>query len=163
MRVFVSHSMKDQDLLNDIKIVLEKNGLLLLIAEHNFSIDQTITEKIKGLINSSDIGLLLLTESGVTSGFVREEIGYLEALNIPSLIIYEKGAKSKYGGGFNYGKDYIELDPENPQFAFEKIKNVLLNHWDLLAEQQNKQAIARNKAFWGITAFLGILLLGKEE
>lgn len=159
MKVFVSHSMKDQGILHGIIETLAKHGIQLLIAEHNFSIQSKITDKIKGLIECCDVGLLLLTNNGVISGFVREEIGYLEAKQKPNLIIYEKGAKSKYGGGFNYGKDYIELDPEEPQIAFDKIKTILINHWNHLHRIQIEEQKKTKNAFLGITAFIGLLLL----
>ena len=113
MKVFVSHSMEDQSFLDGIAKTLNPHGIELLIAEHEIDIRKTITDKIKGMISRSDFGLILLTANGFESGFVREEIGYLEAIEKPSLTIMEKGIANKYGG-FKFGHDHIEFDPNRP-------------------------------------------------
>jgi len=98
MKVFVSHSMKDQSILTGISSALNSHGIELLIAEHEMDLKNSITEKIKKMIETCDLGLILMTKHGIKSGFVREEIGYLEAKQKSSLIIFEKGLEKQYGG-----------------------------------------------------------------
>jgi hypothetical protein len=170
MKVFVSHSMKDQSILLGIKYTLNSHGIQLFIAEHEVDMQNSITEKIKRMIDSSHVGLILLTKNGIKSGFVREEIGYLEAKRIPSLIILEKGVEKEYGG-FKYGHDYIELDTDYPDMTIEKVKRTLLRHWNRLIEQQKHFQEAQeeqrrrnqNNALIGIGIVAGLLILGSKE
>lgn len=170
MKVFVSHSMKDQSILQGIKNTLNAHGIELFIAEHEIDMQNSITEKIKGMIESSNVALILLTRNGIKSGFVREEIGYLEAKKIPSLIIFEKGVEKEYGG-FKFGHDYIELDSDYPDMTIEKVKRVLLEHWNNLIEQQRQYRAqqeeerkrTQNKALIGIGIVAGLLILGSGD
>ena len=143
MKVFVSHSMKDQTFLEGIQKNLNKHGLQLLLAEHEIDMRNSISEKIKAMIDNCHVGLVLFTKNGMESGFVREEIGYLEGKNKPTLIVLEKGLKPELGG-FKYGCDYIDLDPEQPELTIEKIKHTLLNYWKNAIDHRNK-AIAREE------------------
>src|ERR1035437_4630821 len=125
MKVFVSHSMKDQSILDGIRNPLKAHGIELLLAEHEIDLKNSTTDKIKKMIESCHLGLILLTKEGLKSGFVREEIGYLEAKQKPSLIIFEKGVKKMYGG-FKFGCDNVELDPNFPEKAVESVNQILI-------------------------------------
>lgn len=106
MKVFISHSLADHNLIKRIKDTLEPHGLKLFIAEHYIDIERTVTEKIENMIKQCDVALILLTQSGFDSHFVQQEIGYIKGQNIPFLQIIQSGLESKIKG-FNYGKDYI--------------------------------------------------------
>lgn len=125
MKIFVSHSLKDVDLLNAIQDNLGLHGFDLLIAEHTLDFNKSISEKIKGLIHQCDVGLIMLTENGLNSSFVSEEIGYLEAKGKPIIRIIQKGLGNQYSG-FKYGTDYIELDPDDPNKAQDLLAESML-------------------------------------
>jgi len=174
MKIFVSHAIKDSNLINDLKSALEPRGLQLLIAEHHSDINySTVTDKIEKMINTSNIALILLTNNGFNSNFVQQEIGYIKSAKIPYLQIIEKGLEKKITG-FNYGKGYIEYSPESPQTTIDKIKQSLLDHWikqiqfeiaqinqkkaiDLKLKQQKEQEQALKI---GLGLLAGILVLG---
>jgi hypothetical protein len=140
MKVFLSHAIVDKDLIIALKIRCSKNGLQLLIAEHSIGLNKTITEKIELMIRDSAVALFLLTANGDESKFVQQEIGYVQSIKKPALYIVQKG---KQVTGFAYGRDYIELDPENPDEAIKKALNRLLLHWEKLKEieiQERKNA-----------------------
>jgi len=160
MKVFVSHSMKDHSFLNAVSNTLSNHGLELLIAEHEINLDKTITEKIKNMIEISQIGLILLTKNGLMSGFVREEIGYLEAKNKPSLIIFEKGIEKQYGG-FKYGHEYVELNSNNPEITIEKVKQILLKHWNQLELERKKTEKKNTNIALGI--LVAVLILSRFD
>ncbi len=177
MKVFVSHSMKDEALLDGIQNEVGSGGIELFIAEHKVDMQNSITEKIKLMIEDCDVSLILLTESGLTSGFVREEIGYLEAKKKPSLIIFEKGVNEKYGG-FKYGHDYVELNPNEPSKTLEQVKEILLRHWyrlqnrqlQLVQQEKRQQAYEdeqrkrmQNSAILGIGLIATILVLASSD
>ena len=140
MKVFLSHAIADKDLILALKKRCSKNGLQLLIAEHSIGLNKTITEKIELMIKDSAVALFLLTANGDESKFVQQEIGYVQSIKKPALYIVQKG---KQVTGFAYGRDYIELDPENPDEAIKKALNRLLLHWKKLQEieiQERKNA-----------------------
>ncbi len=152
MKIFVSHSLKDKELLAAIQDNLGLHGFELLIAEHTLDFDRSISEKIKELIYQCDVGLILLTEYGFNSRFVSEEIGYLEAKGKPIIRIIQKGLSNQYSG-FKYGTDYIELDPEDPNLA-----------QDLLAESmlkiKDRRMTIRNA--WIVAAGIMLLIISTE-
>ena len=139
MKIFVSHAIKDNKLINELKSVLEPHGLELLIAEHYSDIDHsTISEKIEKMIKSCNVALFLLTKNGFNSKFVQQEIGYIKSSKIPYLQIIEKGIEKEITG-FNYGKGYIEYSSDEPQLALDKIKRALLNYWKQLEVKKQEQ------------------------
>ncbi len=170
MKIFVSHSMKDKTLLMNLRNSLEPYGITLFIAEHYFEMQSTVSDKIREMIKNCDVGLVLLTSEGFNSGFVREEIGSLDTLNKPIVLVMEKGLETKYSG-FLYGHDFISLDKNYPITGVEKIKDILLNHWQNLIDQENKmkqleeeEQIRRNRSFlFGLGILAGIIFLGSNN
>jgi hypothetical protein len=164
MKVFVSHSMKDNSMLNRICTALSEYGIELLIAEHAVNMKSSVSEKIKFMIESSHVALILLTKNGFESGFVREEIGYLEAKNRPCLIILEKGLEKAYGG-FKYGYDYIEHDPNLPEITIDKINQILIDYWKKFINTQKQIALNKEmereqkNTFIGFGILAGLLVL----
>lgn len=155
MKIFVSHSLKDIDLLNSIQANLRLHGFELLIAEHTLDFGRSISEKIKELIHQCDIGLILLTENGLNSRFVSEEIGYLEAKGKPIIRIIQKGLTTQYSG-FKYGTDYIEWDPDEPSTAHELLKKSMIKF-------DNKLNIYNRNALIFTAAILFLLLTSDVE
>lgn len=170
MTIFVSHAMKDKILLQSIENTLQPYGLTLLIAEHYFELQSSISDKIRNMINNCDIGLVLLTTNGFNSGFVREEIGFLDAMEKPTILLIEKGLEQKYSG-FKYGHDFIFFDSMHPSMAIKKIKDIMLGHWSKLQEEENKrlalaeeeQARANRNALISLGILAGLLILGSSE
>lgn len=136
MKVFLSHSIADKDLIAAFKKRCDKKGLQLLIAEQMLSVDQTITDKIESMIRDSKVALFLLTTNGNDSKFVQQEIGYVQSIKKPAIYIVQKGNQVT---GFAYGRDYIELDSERPDLAIGKAINRLQLHWDKLKETEKKE------------------------
>jgi hypothetical protein len=142
MKLFISHAIRDKQLLKKLKINLEPYGIKLLIAEHFEDLEDDVTEKIEKLIETSDAALILLTENGFNSVFVQQEIGYIKKANKPYLQLIQKGIKIK---GFNYAKGGIELDPENPEIALRKSRKALLDHWKKMQNEKINNVIEVQK------------------
>jgi len=171
MKIFVSHSLSDQDLIGNIRNMLEPHGLSLLIAEHTLEMRETISNKIEKLILACDVGLILLTENGFNSKFVQQEIGYLESLKKPCLQLIQVGIEKNISG-FNYGKDFILFDPNEPQIALEKMTNSLMEYWQKREHQRQVRAVKlheqmriakqrqENETKIGIGILAGLIILG---
>ncbi len=146
MKIFVSHSLSDSELLGKIRNTIEIYGIELLIAEHVQDLENTSTEKIEQMIIESDIAILMLTENGLNSNFVQQEIGYIKSLKKPFLQLVQSGFENKISG-FNYGRDFIVYDPENPEDAISKVKTEILRYWNekkiKLLEIQKKKNIEK--------------------
>lgn len=128
MKIFISHAIKDAELIKNIKDYLEPHNIELLIAEHYVDTQNTITHKIENMIKVCDVALFLLTENGFNSYFVQQEIGYIQSLKKPMLQLVQIGLEDKISG-FIYGKDYIPYDLEKPDLALGKTKRILLEYW----------------------------------
>ena len=155
MKIFVSHSLKDKELLTAIQDNLGLHGFDLLIAEHTLEFNKSISEKIKGLIHQCDVGLIMLTENGLNSSFVSEEIGYLEAKGKPIIRIIQKGLGNQYSG-FKYGADYIEWDPDEPSSAHELLKQSMM-------KIDNKIKLDNRNALIFVAAIFFLLLTSEVE
>lgn len=152
MKIFVSHSLKDNELLRAIQENLGRHGFQLLIAEHLLAFNKTISEKIKELIQQCDVGLILLTENGLNSKFVSEEIGFLEAKGKPIIRVIQKGLNNQYSG-FKFGTDFIELDPEDPTSAHEKLEREML---------KLRSGFISNRNAWIFATGILLLLLSSQ-
>ncbi|MCL5266748.1 MAG: nucleotide-binding protein [Bacteroidetes bacterium] len=123
MKVFISHSMKDVNLLNALRSIAQTLGIEPLIAEHQFDATNTISQKVENMIQQSDLVLAVLTSDGIGSGFVQQEIGFAHGRK-SLLILVESGLENQVSG-FMYGRDRVVIDPWNPQPALEQIHSVL--------------------------------------
>ena len=85
MKIFISHSISDKQLIKTLINRITPLGIKLLIAEHYFSTHNTITSKIEKLIDYSDFAIILLTENGFNSNFVHQEIGYIKKVGKHSI------------------------------------------------------------------------------
>ena len=157
MKVFLSHAISDRNLIENLRIKCSSVGLQLLIAEHYVSVKETITDKIEAMIKDSQIALFLLTEKGSNSDFVKHEIGWVKGLNKPALYIVEKGQKIT---GLVYGKDYIQLDPNEPGLAIDKAIKRLISHWNELIAIENEQS---KKVGWFFVSLIGLALLTTRD
>lgn len=101
----------------------------------------------------------MLTQNGFNSNFVQQEIGYAKSLKKPHLYIVEKGLQKKITG-FAFGKDFIELDPINPNVAIKKAIRLLLSHWRKLIQIKKKQ---EKDAAWFIAGIIGLTLMSNSD
>jgi hypothetical protein len=139
MKVFISHSMKDKNLVDALHSIAASLGIEPLIAEHILDVQNTITAKIQSMILDSDLVLVVLTREGFNSTFVQHEVGFATGKK-PILILVEKGYESKMSG-FVYGRDYVSIDPWNPQPAFEQIRSVLTSQKQQKEEQKRTEQL----------------------
>ncbi|HHT9146121.1 MAG: toll/interleukin-1 receptor domain-containing protein [Candidatus Brocadiaceae bacterium] len=148
MKIFISHSLADHEIISGVKDTLEPHGVTLFIAEHYQDLERTITEKIENMIRQCDVALILLTRNGYNSHFVQQEIGYIKSQNKPYLQVIQLGYEKKIKG-FNYGKGYVPFDPTQPHIALEKVKRSLLTYWQKKNEKQRQRTLARQQELAG--------------
>ena len=112
LKVFISHSVKDLQLVIALEAYFKPRGILAYIAERDYQIGKPLSNKIIENIETSDCFLVLYTINAKESGFVNQEIGYwIKAHRYNNFIpLVEKGVTPK---GFLSGLEYIEFDPKN--------------------------------------------------
>lgn len=105
MKIFISHTFSDGDIQLSSKFnqMLNEINMEGYLAEERPEYELLIRDKIKNQIESSDYLVAIITESGLISASVHEEIGYAIGKNIPVLLMVEEGLKEK--GVLIYGKE----------------------------------------------------------
>ena len=162
MKIFVSHSLNDKELVDRLHRSVKPYGITLYVAEHYVDMNNTITSKIESMIKSCDAAVILLTKNGCDSKFVQQEIGYLRSLNKPSLNVVEKEYE-KAVTGFIYGHDYISYDPQKPDDTIVKVTNLLESHNKAVQKKQEMEKLkaaekeSQKKALIGIGLLVGAL------
>ncbi len=167
MRIFISHAIVDKALIQSMSEMLRPYGITLLVAEHFIDLNNSVTDKIERMIRTCDLGIVLLTRSGFDSKFVHQEIGYLKAMKKPVLQIVESSVSGKITGFF-YGRDRIVLDPDNPDEALKKIKNIILRYWDkkqsqMKKAQEEEEKRKRANFLFAVGIFAGLLWLASKK
>ncbi len=82
LRVFVSYSHRDQELVERIVRILEDSGITVLWSS-TLSAAGIFSEEIKRFIEHAHVFMPVLTSEGLSRGWVHQEIGYAIGLHIP--------------------------------------------------------------------------------
>ena len=146
VKVFISHSTKDFKLVKILVKFLEGYGIEAYIAERDYRIGRSLSQKIKQNIDTSNYFLVVYTTNGKESDFVQQEIGiWIDKGRDTDLIPFvEKGLNPS---AFLSGVEYIEFDPLNPNLGIANVKRSITQ----TIKMKKKQAI------YGTIAGLGIL------
>ncbi len=85
IRVFISYSHQDYELVNKLENYLENECEINVIWDKNLAAGSGFHEQIKDSIASAHVFMPLITKESLQRGWVHQEIGYAMALNIPVL------------------------------------------------------------------------------
>lgn len=159
-KVFISHSTRDQGLVISLANLLSKYGVEVFVAEWYLAPDERLDKKVFGRITNSDCVVVLLTQNGIRSNWVQQEIGYALSAGFgkdkPLIPLVEKGIESKDLGALQ-DKDYIEYNPYWPQEALIRT-STYVRSLKLRKEEQEKALLIAG----GIIAFLLLLSGGRK-
>lgn len=128
MNIFISHSILDKKIIKDLQSFIKPFRFNLFVAEHYIHLTKSVSEKIKFMIEKSDIGLIFITDNSYNSQFVQQEIGYLEALKKPYLQVIQKGYERKISG-FNYGRDFMVFEKDKFELVRGSIRMLLVKYY----------------------------------
>lgn len=97
LKIFISHtfSKEDQELGLKLSEHLSENKMNGYLAEKEKAYTILINEKIEREIESSDCLVAIMTDDGLASGSVHEEIGFALGKDIPVLLMVEENLKEK--------------------------------------------------------------------
>jgi len=162
VKVFISHSMKDSQLVRVLVKNLEVYNVEAYIAERDSQPGKQLSLKIMQNIDTSDYFLVVYTYNGKDSHFVREEIGYWMGKNKDNNLIpfVEKGINPE---AFLCGVEYIEFNPLKPELAIANTLNYI-NNQIKMNRKQFISDVSVGLGFLGLVAFIfyGLYKIGKE-
>jgi hypothetical protein len=92
-KLFLSHSVKDLNLVRQVEKQLDADGIEVFIAEDISTPGAILNEKFQALIRGAHFFLALLTENGARSEWVATEVNYAHQINKPMLVLKEREAQ----------------------------------------------------------------------
>ena len=125
-QAFLSHSTRDQALVDQIKERVVAAGVQLYLAEHDPHPGRLLSQKVQEAIDRSPAVVLLLTPNSYDSAFVHQEVGYAikgRKIVIPlvdPLVPHEALAMLE-------GREYILLNPDRSKAALAVLSDQLEN------------------------------------
>lgn len=147
-KVFISHCMKNIELVNQAKAMLEQKGLNAYVAVSEPEPGQKLDEKIVNHIKSSSYFLLLYTKDAEGSPWVNSELGIAVSMNKKIIPIIEEGVRLP---SIISGIEYVKLDSINPETCIQSVCDYL---YGLKASKDATKIIVA-----AILILLGILVL----
>lgn len=118
-RVFVSHSSRDEALVLALQDNAAGLGIEIYRAEHDLRPGHQLSTKIQREIERSHAVIVLLTTAAADSSYVQQEIGYALKARRQVIPLVERGLSPEKLAMLQ-GKEYIELDPDDPDAAMQK-------------------------------------------
>jgi hypothetical protein len=122
IKVFLSYPRADLWLAYKIQKILAEAGIFVYLAELYPEPGVTLWEKIKGMIQNSDVVIVLWTKNAKNSAFVNQELGCAEALNKLIIPLVEQGVAPK---GLLVGREYIPYRRGRDAESFSMLCNAL--------------------------------------
>ena len=121
-KVFISHSMKDSQLVRVLVKNLEIYSVEAYIAERDYQPGKQLSQKIMQNIDTSNYFLVVYTFDGEDSIYVQQEIGYwLGKKKFNDFIpLVAKGINPR---GFLHDLEFIEFDQQNPKLGIANVIN----------------------------------------
>ena len=156
--VFLSHSSRNRNLVISIRNQLKKAGIGVYLAEEHPQPGKNLPQKIINNIKSSDCVVVLLTDTGVRSQFVNQEIGAARALNKPVIPMVEKKVIRKIGGLLS-GLELIIFDKAKPAQAISEISSYISRlKLSIELEMKEREDILKVLAVIAFVVFFAIVL-----
>ena len=117
--VFISYSKEDKDIADQIFYSLQRIvEISPFMAEYFPQAGIDLKQKISNDLDKSSFVIVLLTQSGVASQWVNQEIGYARARQLLIVPVVEEGTEVQ---GFLEGIEFIKLEKNNPKEVISKI------------------------------------------
>ena len=120
LKVFLSHATKDTDAVDMVKRQIEALGVDVYLAEHDPRPGTSIAAKIQAELAASHVLVVLLTDQGVDSNYVHQEIGLARGQNKPIIPIVDITVDPSRLGMLKE-VEWLEVDFSQPTEALEKL------------------------------------------
>ena len=160
-KVFISHSMKDSQLVRVLVKNLEIYSVEAYIAERDYQPGKQLSQKIMQNIDTSNYFLVVYTIDGEDSIYVQQEIGYwLGKKKFNDFIpLVAKGINPR---GFLHDLEFIEFDQQNPKLGIVNVINYV-NQQIKIKRKQQLIGIGVGLGIIGLTTLIFYLLSKLDE
>ncbi len=109
-QVFVSHAPQDLELVGELFSTIKNFPFGVHIALEEVSSGRS-RRRLQGRVANSDVVVAVLTDAGVKSEWVNQEIGYALAKGVPVLPLYDD---ERLRGGYLTDVEGVEIERESP-------------------------------------------------
>jgi TIR domain len=133
--VFVSHSFKDSELVNSLRVALSSAGIDPYLAEIDAKYGIRLPEKIGNAIDSADAMIVVLTKEANASASVNQEVGYAKKAQKLIVAMVEEGV---IAGAMLQGIEVVKFTVDKIGEAIEKITGYVQK----LANKANQKELA---------------------
>lgn len=125
INVFISHKFikRDQELALKTRNILREKEIDGYLAEGIKEYELLIGDKIRKRIENSNYVIGIITSDSVKSPSVNQELGYALGINIPVLLLVEKGIEH---GVLTHGRDIEEFTLDNFEKKCTNIRDYIL-------------------------------------
>ena len=160
-KVFISHSMKDSQLVRVLVKNLEIYSVEAYIAERDYQPGKQLSQKIMQNIDTSNYFLVVYTINGEDSIYVQQEIGYwLGKKKFNDFIpLVAKGINPR---GFLHDLEFIEFDQQNPKLGIANVINYV-NQQIKVKKKQLLIDVGVGLGIIGLTTLIFYLLSKLDE
>ena len=127
VKIFISHSQKDEKIARMLKQILEKENDIdeVFIFEEKKRYGIQIDRKITNEIDESDYLVAIITNYSKQSASVNQELGYAQGKGLQKIPMMEKGSEK---GFLVYGSENIDFTLENFEDKCVEICNYIIKN-----------------------------------
>ncbi|MDQ3974524.1 MAG: toll/interleukin-1 receptor domain-containing protein [Actinomycetota bacterium] len=138
--IFISHSRRDVAPVDYVRRLVEAQGLMVYLAEHDPQPGKHLPDKIRANIWAADAVLVLLTEASIDSRYVHQEIGAAQAVRKLIVPLVHPDLVDEDLGMLN-GSEFLIFDPHNLADASPDLVGQLKRIADRAAVRDAIQAV----------------------
>jgi len=126
MKIFISHSQKDEKLAKELKKILEMPKKMdVFIFEKKKLFGKPIDKKITNELDHSDYLVAIITANSTNSSSVNQEMGYAQAKSIEKIPMVETGSEK---GFLLHGTENVEFTKKNFKSKCIEVRNYILKN-----------------------------------
>jgi len=138
-------------LVTTVRNKLENAGINVYVAEEDFHPGKNLSEKILTNIKSANCMVVLLTDTGMRSQYVNQEIGVAEVSGIPIIPMVDARVRNKVKG-LLAEREQIIFDKRKPEEAIKKVSSYISSLKLKIQKKMEEQDDFRNSLL--IIAFI---------
>jgi len=155
LKVFISFSGADAPLVNRLQAIAgAMPGIEVYRFDHDARPGIQLAEKVKRAIRAAHVVVVLLTKTARDSAWVQQEIGIAEQASKLIVPIVERSVDVP---GVLQGREYVELDTNDPAGAFQRAAKYL-GRIDARMRAAAKRVADRKAVIAGVTLLVGSII-----
>ena len=132
-KIFISHSAKDIEQIENIKKALRGIGVRFYLAEEDPRPGTSISKKIKEHIDSSDLFMLVMTDISLSSAYFNQEVGYAVDAEMMILPIAVGDCRPS---GMIVDREYIGFDSSDEKNSRKRLREAVLEIKDEIESER---------------------------